>query len=191
MGRDKLMKMQINRIYQSKYDAILQLPIAPDLAWRKVRLTLTAARQESRRTYLRMGTVVTTILSGAPGKRNERRFEMPTACSSVRFSMRCDAGQIYLLIGGEDGQPRAFHQMERGKVGRWDLVLRLGPGTYRYRYYAENGVVTTYVRPDEADVTPVRMDGLDAVLTVPSAVPPRGKGSLANSEGTKHRGAKA
>jgi hypothetical protein len=108
-------------------------------------------------------TMTDTSLAGTLKPQHERS---PPAHSPVRFGTRCAAGPAYLLIGDEDGRARAIHQMQEGKEGRWHLVLGLTAGTYRYRYYADHGAVTTDVRPDEAQVVPVRMGGSDAVLVV-------------------------
>jgi 1,4-alpha-glucan branching enzyme len=92
----------------------------------------------------------------------------PTAATScsVQFSMQCLAWRVCLVIGDESGNARSMHQMDKDKESRWQLTLRLSPGRYRYRYYADHGGAALYVRPDEAEDLPLLMEGLDAVLTV-------------------------
>ena len=88
------------------------------------------------------------------------------AFPAVRFSMRWPAWHVWLVIGDETGSARQIHQMEEGQENRWSLTVRLRPGVYRYRYYAQHGTATMHVRPDEAEELPLQMDGLDALLTV-------------------------
>jgi hypothetical protein len=108
------------------------------------------------------------IFASTLNERSEQLLLMPTIDRRVRFNMRCSARTIYLLISGEDGKPKALHQMEDEGQGQWQLYLTLNEGTYRYRYYARDGGLTTYVKADEADDMPMQMDGFDAVLTVSS-----------------------
>jgi hypothetical protein len=59
-----------------------------------------------------------------------------------------------------------FKMQPKEQPGRWGLTLHLLPGTYRYRYYADDGRITTYVSPRDADNTAAPMEGLDAILSV-------------------------
>ena len=108
------------------------------------------------------------IFASTLNERSVQPLLMPTIDRRVRFNMRCAARNIYLLIGGEDGKSKALHQMEDEGHGQWQLDLTLNAGTYRYRYYADDDGITTYVKADEADDIPIQMDGFDAVLTVSS-----------------------
>src|SRR3954464_9222970 len=90
---------------------------------------------------------------------------------NAHFAMRCDARGVYLRLANPSGGARVFPMTMVGRPCHWDLTLSVEPGTYRYRYYADRGDVTTYVRPDESDDDAVRMDGLDAVLSVPGDRP--------------------
>ena len=161
----------MNRIHQSIYDAVSQRPFSRRSAWRNLRLTLTEEREVSIYTNLVMGTATTTILRNVPRKENEQWLQIASSYPSVRFCMRYAAAAVSVLVGSDDGRHRVLHQMEAGKDGRWMITLRLQRGTYRYRYYAQEGVVTTYVRPDETDDAAVCMDGFDAVLRIPSRRP--------------------
>jgi hypothetical protein len=94
----------------------------------------------------------------------------PSEGRPADFVATCDARQLYLQLSNHAGQGIGLFKMEPlGHQSRWGLTLRLKPGTYHYRYYADCGCVTTYVHPRQAGDTPLPMDGLDAVLTVPAA----------------------
>jgi hypothetical protein len=106
---------------------------------------------------------------------NEPRFAVDEVSPSTRyrrvpFNMHCDANVVYLAIASEDGSARQIHQMEHAGGDRWSLTVRLMPGRYRYRYYSDHATVTTYVRANEVDDKPVKMDGFDAVLEVPASL---------------------
>ena len=106
----------------------------------------------------------------------ERRTELgrrldPRWCCLTRFSIHCDARDMYLRLARQDGSVIGLFEMDRAQgVGQWDLVMRLKPGSYRYRYYAKVGSLTAYVFPGEVEDRPRTMDGLDAVLSVPSVI---------------------
>lgn len=90
----------------------------------------------------------------------------------VGLAMTCAATHVYVLLGRDNHCASMLHQMEETSPGRWGLTLRLAPGTYRYRYFANKGDVMTYVPPDEAEDGPVRMSAADAVLQVRAASKP-------------------
>jgi hypothetical protein len=87
----------------------------------------------------------------------------------TRFRIFCMADRVYLCIGNERGEARVVTQMDGGRRGRWELKLRLLPGTYLYHYFANDGDVTTYVSPRDVDDMPTQMDGMSALLVVPEA----------------------
>jgi hypothetical protein len=83
-----------------------------------------------------------------------------------------DAQQAYLCVAGADGTPRVIKPMTLGRRGEWRSLLELEPGTYRYRFYVvdERGR-TVYFSPADGGAPCRAMDGLDAVLHVPSPHP--------------------
>jgi 1,4-alpha-glucan branching enzyme len=87
--------------------------------------------------------------------------------SPVRFTMRCPGAQAYLLLADAAGRSIALDEMT-WDGDAWRLTLNLRPGTYRYRYYINDGRTTAYFSPADADpigrVT--RMDGMDGVFDV-------------------------
>jgi hypothetical protein len=55
--------------------------------------------------------------------------------------------------------------MQKAEHGGWEVTLQLRPGTYRHRFYVEDGGVVVLVPGWEA--APVaRPHGLDGVITV-------------------------
>jgi hypothetical protein len=87
----------------------------------------------------------------------------------IRFRIFCVAARVYVCLGNEHGEARIVTQMESRGVGRWELTLRVPPGTYLYHYFADHGSVTTYVSPRDVDDMPTRMEGISAVLVVPES----------------------
>lgn len=108
-------------------------------------------------------------------KPHERRTEQLNDYHRVEFRMRYSALQAFVLISGADDRHIALHQMEGGESNAWHLVIGLHPGTYRYRYYANLGPVTHYVRASEVDEVPPEMVGLDAILVVTSKMEPQAR----------------
>lgn len=99
-----------------------------------------------------------------------RRLD-PRWCCLTGFSIHCDASNVYVRLARQDDSVIGLFELERAQgAGRWELVMRLKPGRYRYRYYAKIGSLTTYVYPGEVEDHPGMMDGLDAVVSVPSVV---------------------
>ena len=102
--------------------------------------------------------------------RNDRwqRF-VPAVCCPAEFLVSCNAQQVHLQLATQAGEVIGLFKMESlDTPARWGLTLNLKPGTYRYRYYAYCGRVTTYVHPGQMENAPRSMDGLDAVLCVPT-----------------------
>jgi hypothetical protein len=115
---------------------------------------------------------MTSALQCVPNLSDERVVSAPARNLPTEFNENCAAAKLYLLIGDEKGNAKSFHQMEQRSRDQWSLVLSLKPGSYRYRCYAEQAAVTTYMRPNEVRDAPLQMDGFDAVLIVPQAAPP-------------------
>jgi hypothetical protein len=89
----------------------------------------------------------------------------------VRFNASQAARQVYVLIAQADGSPLILTQMEPVSTSQWTLALRLPPGVYRYRFYAHDGYVTTYLRPrleEQVDAAFVvaRWDGAPAETVI-------------------------
>jgi hypothetical protein len=83
--------------------------------------------------------------------------------------MSCDTRQAYLRLADESGtQVRLLKMKPLDKPGRWSLILTLKPGNYHYRYYADDGQMTTYVSPRDADDSTAPMERLDAIRSVPA-----------------------
>lgn len=102
------------------------------------------------------------IVLGPPD--SARRF---VGQSAVQFTMRCPGAQAYLLLADAAGRSIALDEMT-WDGDAWRLTLHLPPGTYRYRYYLNDGRTTAYFSPADADpigrVT--RMNGMDGVFDV-------------------------
>ena len=89
---------------------------------------------------------------------------------TVRFhASHTDATSLYLLLGQADGTPMMLTHMDPAGRDEWVLSVRLTPGVYRYRYYANDGGITRYVPPEEPGDLPFQMVGLDALFVVPAA----------------------
>jgi hypothetical protein len=119
------------------------------------------------------------IATHATGSRTDRwqPFVSPALCT-IEFGATCEAQKFYLHLANESGRAIGLFEMELLPTpSRWGLTLNLKPGTYRYRYYANCGRVTTYVYPGQVDDSPRTMDGLDAIVRVPMKVA-RGGSSL-------------
>jgi hypothetical protein len=95
---------------------------------------------------------------------------LPTSYRRIPFNIHCPAQQLYLLIAAEDGSSTVLHQMETDDGDRWYVTVRLLTSSYRYRYCAEYVVVMPHTCPDVEDNTPIRLDGGDLVLNVPSSM---------------------
>jgi hypothetical protein len=89
-----------------------------------------------------------------------------TAVLNTKFMLTCCAKRVYLRLATKDDAVIGLFEMELLECSRWALNLRLRPGTYHYRYYADCGRVTTYVYPGEVEDIPRPMCGLDAILDV-------------------------
>jgi len=92
----------------------------------------------------------------------------PTRLVPTRFRIKHAALSAFLVVRGAQGGTQICAQMDRidDDDDQWELTLRLPPGQYHYRYYAIHERVTTYVSPSDVEERPVRMHGLDAILTV-------------------------
>lgn len=118
------------------------------------------------RSYLAAAAAFESSSGDAPGQ----RF-VPAVCWPAEFLLTCDAQQVYLQLATQASKFIGLFKMDSlGTPSQWGLTLNLKPGTYRYRYYADCGRVTTNVYPGEVEDTPRPMDGLDAVLCVPTHV---------------------
>jgi hypothetical protein len=143
---------------RDNYNAVYHHPVAGNLQWCDVRSASDPSGEEGGPAHAVVETVMSTIVAGLPKHCDVPSLSVPTSYACVRFSMRCPAREVYLLLGDEGGKAGALHKMEEGDKGRWDLVMRLRPGGYRYRYYAHDGIVPTHVRAEDADDAPIRMD---------------------------------
>ena len=77
------------------------------------------------------------------------------------FDVRCPGAQHVYLVGDlARGRATTVSLRPVGDDDRWRAVLMLPPGTYRFRYYVDDGSRLTYFSTAE------RLDGWDAVLTV-------------------------
>ena len=79
------------------------------------------------------------------------------------FRARCAARQLYILVRARPGMMYVLSQMEPAEQDQWRLWLRLPPGTYRYRYYADLGGPVSYVSPAEVEDVENTMRRFDAV----------------------------
>ena len=82
----------------------------------------------------------------------------------ITLSLRQPAKRVYVL-GAFTTPQRSLIPMSRVGADLWQLELNLPPGTYRFRYYVDDGQCI-YCTPPTAQ--PRDQNGLDAVLTVPS-----------------------
>ena len=105
-------------------------------------------------------------MSAPPNATPALRAQPPTSS----FRITCQSAQVHLRLAHGDGTGARFFKMKLQHPGRWGLTLTLVPGIYRYRYYADDGQVTTYVSPRDADDSAggpaTAMEGLDAILFV-------------------------
>lgn len=101
--------------------------------------------------------------------------ESSTRPIATHFHATCPAAGMYLLVSDQARTARILAQMEPlgDRDGNWELTLKLAPGAYRYRYYAFDGRLTTYLSPRDVEDGRVHMVGLDAVLTVPAESAPQ------------------
>jgi 1,4-alpha-glucan branching enzyme len=59
---------------------------------------------------------------------------------AVTFEMPADAASKSLAVVGDfNNWDPAANPMKRLKSGGWSTTVRLAPGSYRFRYYADNG----------------------------------------------------
>lgn len=100
------------------------------------------------------------------------RTKLAAGCSRsadlvpTRFRITHAALGMFVVLRGEHGGTQICSQMDHLGEDQWELTLRLRPGLYRYRYYTVHERVTTYVSPQDVETEPVRMCGLDGLLTV-------------------------
>jgi hypothetical protein len=82
----------------------------------------------------------------------------------VLFRLRCRAAQVYLMLGADPG-PSKMIGMREIHDEEWETRLDLAPGTYRYRYYVDDGKHLVCFSP--SDVTRGG-GGVDTRLLVPA-----------------------
>lgn len=104
------------------------------------------------------------------GNGREQRGNEPVDVRRVttHFRATCPATSVHLLLSDETGEALMLVQMDAlaGGGDAWQVAIKLAPGAYRYRYYAYDGRLMTYLSPRDVEDGRVHMDGLDAVLTV-------------------------
>jgi hypothetical protein len=124
------------------------------------------------------GTMTATLPIEA--RINRRELLGLPVCHRTEFMLTCHAQRVYLRLATQDDRVIGLFEMESlESSSRWGLRLTLKPGSYRYRYYADCGRVTTYVYPSEVEDRTRPMDGLDAILRVPAMVTQRENKELA------------
>lgn len=85
---------------------------------------------------------------------------------TLEIDCRDGARQVY-VIGDFDGGGRVAVPMRQTESARWSAEVALPPGTYRYRYYVDDGERTTYYGPAGSDVS--EQDAWDWTVEVPDA----------------------
>lgn len=68
-------------------------------------------------------------MSKQPGQRNKRQ--------RIRFSLHAPQAKEILLSGDFNQWNGKKHQMKKGRIGAWEKVLMLPPGTYEYKYVVD------------------------------------------------------
>ena len=96
------------------------------------------------------------------------RFESPTDVliepdrrREVTFALRCPATQAY-LSGTFGGESTRMFEMSPDGADAWRITLHLPPGTYRYRFYVDDGRLLLYWPINGRDA-----DGFDQTVVVP------------------------
>lgn len=92
--------------------------------------------------------------------------------------IRPRAHRVY-LVGDFNAWSTTAVAMDRLADGRWAAVLELGPGVYRFRYYADGVWLTDFAA---FGVERNRSGQFDSVLWVPAGAAEKGKGDAAISE---------
>jgi hypothetical protein len=158
------MESQMLGIYQSTCDTDLQHLGSRTFHWEEFQPRLTSLDQVQCPVDLLMEAAATMTLAEAPLTREGKRSASRLSYLSAHFGLRCAAQQVYLGVAGQDGIATAIHQMTPGLDDDWNLDLKLRPGTYRYRYYADHGGNGQALALDEVQDVSIQMDHGDAFL---------------------------
>ncbi len=80
------------------------------------------------------------------------------------FQVVCPNAQRVYLVGDFNRWSRSAVQMKRDQRGRWCTSIALQPGTYRFRYFTEDGWLNDYAA---FGLLPNGFGGWDSVIWVP------------------------
>jgi hypothetical protein len=86
--------------------------------------------------------------------------------SQIDFSLRHRADRVYVALRADGAVGGTVIPMScDGETDEWRATVALWPGTYRFRYYVDDGRCITYFSPADAGGDQ-RVDFMDAILTV-------------------------